>query len=103
MSHLLMRKPNEIKQEQMKKGSASSQPPDRGLSLTPAGTWVGGRGTQVVPRVSLYETGTILDFSQRDPLEFLPGLWRCCHRRVGPGCLWKKERVLKRKHLAEWL
>lgn len=73
MSHLLMRKPNEIKQEQMKKGSASSQPPDGGLSLTPAGTWVGGRGTQVVPKVSLYETGTILDFSQRDPLEFLPG------------------------------
>ena len=68
-----MRKPNEIKQEQIKKGSASSKPLDRGLGLAPAGTWVGSRGAQVVPKVSLYEAGTIPELSQRDPLERIPG------------------------------
>lgn len=72
LNHLLMRKPNEIKQEQMKKGSASSKPSDRGLGLAPAGTWA-GRRVQVVPKVSLYEIGTIPDLSQRDPLERIPG------------------------------
>lgn len=92
-----------MKQEWMQKESASRKPPDRRLSFAPAGTgWVEADPWSFLrsPSMRLEQSLT----STRDARWSLCQVVLPCHiRRVGPGCSWKKEQVLKREHLAGWL